>query len=212
MTNIKIFSVNDFSVNSFVIYDDTSECVLIDPGFFSTGEKEVLDDFLVSNALKPVMLLNTHCHVDHVLGNKFIIDKYKIPLATHKEDESLFKKALEHGKIFGFNIPAFPPIDKFLSDNDLISFGQSALQVLHVPGHSQGSIAFYCKQSNFVVVGDTLFNGSIGRTDFPEGNYDTLISSIKNKLMVLPGDTVVYPGHGPATTIKNEQNTNPFLQ
>ena len=131
MTNIKVFSVNDFSVNSFVIYDNTNECVLIDPGFFSNEEKAMLENFLTDNGLKPVMLLNTHCHVDHILGNKFVIEKYKIPLAMNKEDEFLLKEALVMGKMFGLNLTSYPSANRFLNEDDRVSFGQSILQVFH---------------------------------------------------------------------------------
>lgn len=210
--NIKSFTVNGFGVNSFLLSDDSRECLIIDPGFYDQHEKDNLIEFISKNKLKPVAVLNTHCHVDHIAGNKFVCEQYNIPLSIHQEDQFLLDRALQMGFIFGLNIQPSPPADSYLKEGDTVRFGNSELEVIHTPGHSPGSISFYNKKDEFVIVGDVLFAGSIGRTDLPKGNYETLISSILNKIFVLPPETVVFPGHGPSTTIRHEHDTNPFLQ
>jgi glyoxylase-like metal-dependent hydrolase (beta-lactamase superfamily II) len=209
--NIKTFTVNGFAVNSFILYDDSKECLLIDPGYYEQKEKDSLIRFISENKLQPVKALNTHCHVDHILGNKFVCEHYRIPLSAHQEDEFLLQRASQMGEIFGFQGVSSPPVDDYLKQGDTVRFGNSEIEVIHTPGHSPGSISFYNEQDEFVIAGDVLFAGSIGRTDLPRGNYKTLISSIVERLMVLPAETVVFPGHGPSTTIKHEHDTNPFL-
>ncbi|MBN2213370.1 MAG: MBL fold metallo-hydrolase [Bacteroidales bacterium] len=210
--NIQSFTVNGFAVNSYLLYDDSNECLVIDPGFYEQYEKDSLTEFITRNKLVPVKVLNTHCHVDHILGNRFVCEHYHIPLSAHKEDQFLLDHALEMGEIFGLKVQPSPPVDIYLNHGDTVRFGNSELKVIHTPGHSPGSISFYNKADSFVIVGDVLFSGSIGRTDLPKGNYETLISSILNELLILPAETAVFPGHGPSTTIRNEHDTNPFLQ
>ena len=212
MIKLEHFVVSDFGVNSFVLYDETAECVIIDPGFYSRNEREKLTDFIAENNLTPVKVLNTHCHVDHVFGNRFIITTYNIPLLANKADEFLLSNLSSFANIFGLSAEQSPGIDQYINDGDPVAFGKSSLLVIHVPGHSPGSLAFYNKEGNFLIAGDTLFKGSIGRTDLPGGDYDTLISNIRNKLLSLPPETVVYPGHGSSTSIKDEHDTNPFLK
>jgi hydroxyacylglutathione hydrolase len=210
--NIKTFTVNGFAENSFLLYDETLECLIIDPGFYEQQEKESLLRFITENKLIPVKVLNTHCHVDHILGNRFVCEQFHIPLSTHKEDQFLLDRASQMGEIFGFKVESSPAVDTYLSDGETVKFGNSEIKVLHTPGHSPGSLSFYNEQDGFVIVGDVLFAGGIGRTDLPKGDYKTLISSIVNKLLILPAETVVFPGHGPSTTIRHEYDTNPFLQ
>ncbi len=210
--NIKSFTVNGFGVNSFILSDDSCECLIIDPGFYDQHEKDSLIDYINKNKLKPVTVLNTHCHVDHILGNKFVCEQFNLPLSIHREDQFLLDRAVQMGIIFGFDVQPSPPAGSYLKEGDVVRFGNSELEVIHTPGHSPGSISFYHKKDEFVIVGDVLFSGSIGRTDLPKGNYDTLISSILNKILVLPPETLVFPGHGPSTTVRHEYDTNPFLQ
>lgn len=210
--NIKSFTVNGFAVNAFVLSDESGNCIIIDPGFYGSSEEEMLVKYISNNNLRPVMALNTHCHVDHILGNKFVCEHYNIPLAAHKDDGFILAHAAEMGEMFGFKVKASPPVQKFINDGEVIRFGNSELIALHIPGHSPGSLSFYCRNDKFIIAGDVLFAGSIGRTDLPGGNFETLISGIVNKLMVLPGETVVFPGHGPSTTIAHEHDTNPFLK
>ncbi|MFO7657287.1 MAG: MBL fold metallo-hydrolase [Bacteroidales bacterium] len=210
--NIKIFIVNGFSVNAFVVSDTTGECIIIDPGFYEKDEESKLVNYIEANNLTPVMVLNTHGHVDHMLGNKFVCEKYNITLAAHADDIFLLDRATAMGAIFSLNANPSPPVSKLIADGETILFGNSRLQAFHTPGHSPGSLSFYSSEEKFLIAGDVLFAGSIGRTDLPGGSYETIIYSIKNKLLVLPGDTVVYPGHGPSTTIGIEHDTNPFLR
>lgn len=211
MIKVHKFVFNPFQENSYIIYDETDECILVDMGSYTVEEKREVLFFTENNNLNPVMIINTHCHVDHLLGNSFFKNKFKTPVAAHSGDEFLLSKAVEQGSIFGFEVEAPPDIDKYLEEGKPLTFGNSSLDILHVPGHSPGSIAIYSREGNFVIAGDVLFSGSIGRTDLHGGDYDTLISSIRDKLLILPPDVIVFCGHGPETTIGEELRTNPFL-
>lgn len=211
MITIKPFVFNPFQENTFVLYDDTSEAIIVDAGCYTENEKQAITSFIDEKGLKPVLAVNTHCHIDHIAGISFIKNRYKIPFYANPEEEPLLQSAPEQGQMFGFNLADPPKIDTYVSDGDIISFGNSSLSVILVPGHSSGSIALYSKENKFVIVGDVLFDGSIGRTDLPGGDYATIIKSIRSKLMILPGEVTVWPGHGPSTTIQKEHDTNPFL-
>jgi hydroxyacylglutathione hydrolase len=211
MIKVQKFVFNPFQENSFLLYDESGDCILVDIGSYTVEEKKEVLYFIENNRLNPVMIVNTHCHVDHLLGNSFFRNKFKTVIAAHAADEYLIDNAVEHGTVFGLEVEDPPKIDKYLVEGDKIRFGNSSLEILHVPGHSPGSIALYSEEDNFVISGDVLFSGSIGRTDLPGGNYDTLLSSINNKLLVLPPDVLVYCGHGPETTIGEESRSNPFL-
>lgn len=212
MISIKKFVFNDFQENTFLISDETKECLIIDPGCASEYERNELKDYINKNELKPVKLINTHCHIDHIIGNSFISKNFNIPTAAHKDDQKQLEEAVEYGQMFGFNVESPPGIDEYLEDQSIVKFGNSQFKVIHVPGHSKGSIALYSAKQKLLVVGDVLFNGSIGRADLPGGDYDSLINSIQKKILTLPGNVTVYPGHGPSTTISYETDTNPFLQ
>lgn len=211
MTKIKIFVFNPFQENTFLLYDETNECVVIDAGCNEEHEFEKIDDFIKENNLKLISIINTHCHIDHIMGNAYLINKYNANSIAHKEDMPLLERSKDMALAFGFNVQEPPMPGSFVSDGDEIKFGNTTLIVKHVPGHSPGSIALYNEEDKFVIVGDVLFAGGIGRTDLPGGDYDTLITSINEKLFTLNGDTVVYPGHGGSTTITHEKSTNPFF-
>lgn len=211
MTQIKTFVFNPFQENTFVVYDETKECVIIDSGCHSEVEQKQLTDFIDNNGLKPKYAINTHGHIDHVLGSAFVKSHFKIDIMGHPEDLHLMQSAVNLGLMYGISIDDVPTIDININDGDIINFGNSQLEVIHTPGHSLGGVCLLCREGGFVISGDTLFNGSIGRTDLPGGNYDQLISSIKTKLLSLNGDYQVYPGHGEPTTISWEKNNNPFL-
>ena len=211
MMKIKPFVFNDFAVNSFVIYDESKECIIVDPGCVPGTQEKELEEFISNNNLKPVKLVNTHCHVDHVAGNGFVVDTYNIPVYAHKDDNENLTNATRAGELYGMKINTPPKVSHYLEADDILEFGHSKLNVLHLPGHSKGSIALYAKDERFVVVGDVLFNGSVGRTDLNGGSLDELMSSIKDQLFKLDDDVVVYSGHGPETTIGNEVRSNPFL-
>ncbi len=211
MTKVEIITCNPFMENGFIIHDETKECVIIDPGCNNEQERKKYSDFIEKNDLKPVKLINTHCHLDHICGNRFIADKYHLKLESHKGEQVVLDAAENHGKMFGFTFEKSPDIEVFLKAGDTVSFGNTSFKVLYTPGHSPASISFYCEKENFVIAGDVLFQMGIGRFDLPGGDFDTLIESIKTQLMTLPDDTTVYPGHGPATNIGFERSNNPYL-
>lgn len=211
MITLKNFVFNNFGVNTFVLYDETRQAIIIDPACSNNSEFETLFNFISDNNLTPLKIVNTHGHIDHIVGVTKVAKKYGIPFLMHSDDNFQLGSAKEMGMFFGFQIDEIPVPSKFVSETDKIEFGNSSLDILHVPGHSPGSIVFYSPLDSFIIAGDVLFSGSIGRTDLPGGDYDTLISGIKTKLLTLPGDTKVYSGHGGSTTIKTEHDTNPFL-
>lgn len=214
--NMKIlqYSVNDFMENTYILVDEaTKECAIVDPGISTMREKKVFVHTIEKEGLKPMHLINTHIHVDHVIGNAFVCEKYGLRPAASKDDEFLALRVKEQAEMFGMpDCPENTRIAEYLNDGDVIKVGESSLQVLAVPGHSPGSIALYCKESGFVITGDALFARSIGRTDLPGGDYMTLVNAIKEKLLTLPDDTDVFPGHGPATTVGKEKEGNPYLK
>lgn len=206
--------VNGFGENTYILADmKTHRCAIVDPGLSDDEEKEAFVKAVEKYQLTPEQLINTHLHVDHIMGNAFVADKYKLKVSAHEADSFLGMRAREQARMFGIPMEIKDTaIDTFLEDGDEVKVGESTMHVISVPGHSPGSIALYCKESHFVVTGDALFAGSIGRTDLPGGDFDTLINSLTRRLMALPDDTVVYPGHGPATTIGKEKIQNPYLR
>jgi hydroxyacylglutathione hydrolase len=211
MITIKIFVFNPFQENTFVLFDETKEAVIIDAGCYSLQEEEKLSNFIKENGLKPVHLLATHCHIDHILGNKFVVENYQIQPEAHKADEFLYENVQSYGMNFGIETGPVPKIGNYLDEGMQVKFGNSILDIAHIPGHSPGGIVFYNKTEGFLIAGDVLFQGSIGRTDLPGGNFQQLTSNIENKLFTLDDKVVVYPGHGPSTTIGEEKRTNPFF-
>ncbi len=210
MIQIKNFTFNPFQENTLVLFDETKECVIIDPGCYEKHEEEILSKFIEDNDLKVVQLLNTHCHIDHVLGNAFIKRKYGVDLIMHKIDEATLASVEVYAGSYGFAQYQPSTANKFVDEGDTIKFGNSELGILFVPGHAPGHIAFVNKEQNICIGGDVLFDGSIGRTDLPGGDFNTLIDSIHNKIFPLGEDMVVYPGHGPTTTVGKEMKSNPF--
>jgi hydroxyacylglutathione hydrolase len=211
MISIKPFVFNAFQVNTLILHDETNECIVIDAACYTQQEKQSLSRYIEENNLKPVKLVNTHCHIDHILGNNYLADRYNLKLEAHEADKFLVDEGPVHGTMFGFELDEATPISTFLADGDKITFGNSTLEVIHVPGHSPGGIALYSREDQFVITGDVLFCGSIGRTDLPGGDYDVIMESLTQKLLTLPPDTTVLPGHGPSTTIASEIATNPFI-
>lgn len=212
MIYIKNFVFNSFQVNTYILYDETKECVIIDAACFDKREEEKIVAFIESENLKPIKLINTHSHIDHVLGNSFISKKYNIDLEIHKGGVPLVKTAPGYASVFGFDAMDVVYPKGFFEDGDFIKFGNSQLKVLYTPGHAEGSVCFYCKEQDFVIVGDVLFLESIGRTDLPSGNHELLLKSIREKLFTLPNNTEVFTGHGPSTTIGHEKENNFFLK
>ncbi len=211
MITVNTLTFNPFQENTYVLSDETGECIIVDPGCFDERERQELKGLVDGRGLKPVRLINTHCHIDHVLGNRFVQDTWKLQLEVHFMDVPLLRAVSQYGSEFGIDCEPSKEPFALLNEGDAVAFGHSTLHILHAPGHSPGSLCLYGEADGFVVAGDVLFRLSIGRTDLPGGDYDTLIRSIREKLFALPGGVTVYPGHGPETTIAYELENNPFL-
>lgn len=209
---LQSFTFGPFQENTVVLYDESKECVIIDPGCYSSAEKTALQRFIAGNGLKPVLLLNTHCHVDHIAGNAFVYDTFGLKPLIHKDDLIILNNQQLVSNTYSLPCEISPQPERFIDEGDTIEFGNTALEVFHTPGHAPGHVVFYHKKSNILINGDVLFKRSIGRTDLTLGNHDQLLNSIRTKLFVLPDATVVYCGHGPETTIGEEKRLNPFLQ
>lgn len=212
MLTVQSFTFNPVQENTYVVYNDKKECCIIDPGCYFASEEQELKSYIVNNGLQPVYLLNTHCHLDHIFGNRFVSKTFGLELYMHRLD----KPVLEYGPVSGqmWQLP-FDNYDgplHFLEEGDVVKLGEDELRILFTPGHSPGSISFYNQPEKFIISGDVLFQGSIGRTDLPGGDFETLEESIKTKMYTLPADVIVYSGHGPSTTIGDEMKTNPFVR
>lgn len=207
------FTFNMFGVNTYILWDDISrEALIVDPGMINEKEQNEIKAFLDANNLNLKHLINTHMHIDHAFGISYMKENYNLKLECNLEDQFLAKRLNEQANMFGLPIPMSDlQIDKDLKDGKKIQLGDEHISILHLPGHSPGSVVLYAPQSNFIISGDVLFNTSIGRTDLPGGNYAQLINAINNKLMTLPDDVIVYPGHGPETSIGYEKQNNPYL-
>jgi glyoxylase-like metal-dependent hydrolase (beta-lactamase superfamily II) len=205
------FVFSPIEENTYILADSSGKCAVIDCGCYDKDEFNNLSCFLEKKNFKPVLLLNTHCHLDHIFGNTLFFEKYGLKAFAHKMEEENRNDSPDHARLFGLSMVIPPEPSGFISDGDTVNFGSESLLVLHVPGHSAGSLAFYSRKDGVVFTGDALFSGSIGRTDLPGGDFETLIHSIKSKLFVLPPATIVYPGHGEATTIEKELKTNPYF-
>lgn len=211
MLTIRPFIFNSFGVNTYVLYDESLECIIIDPACEDPDEEAQLAGFIGANKLKPVRLINTHTHIDHILGNAFISEKYDLLPEMHADAVIFLETARQAGAAFGVRIEKVIFPVNFLKDGDIVSFGNSSLRILFTPGHAAGSICLVCDAESFVITGDVLFQESIGRTDLPTGDLDQLLASIREKLFTLPDSFKVYPGHGPATSIGFERCNNPFI-
>lgn len=212
MITIQSFTFSPIQENTYILFDESKECIIIDPGCYDNRERTELSEFITKHELKPVKLLNTHCHLDHIFGNAFVCEKYNLKPEFNKHDQPVFDAFLASANMYSLNADPSPPAGNYLNEGDMIKFGNSLLEIVFTPGHSPGSITFYNRVEKFMIAGDVLFYGSIGRTDLPGGDYETLINSIKSKLFPLGDDFKVYSGHGPATSIGFEKKNNPFLK
>jgi hydroxyacylglutathione hydrolase len=212
MLHVKIFLFNPLEENTYLVYNESNECIIIDPGCYYDDEKAQVADFITKNSLKPVKLLNTHCHLDHVFGNKFIAEEYGLTLHIHPNEKPLLEYAPASGLMWNIPFDNYMGELAWLHEGDVIELGNDRLKILFIPGHSPGSLGFYCENQGFVISGDTLFQLSIGRTDLPGGDFKVLESSIKSQLYQLPESTVIYPGHGPSTTVGMEKRSNPYVK
>ncbi|MCA6450920.1 MAG: MBL fold metallo-hydrolase [Chitinophagaceae bacterium] len=211
MIKVRFFTFSPVQENTYVLYNEQNKAIIIDPGCYFTAEQETLKKFIEDTQLEPVRLLNTHCHLDHVFGNKWVSETWNLELHLHAGEEQMLKLAPLSGEKWGLPFQNYSGPLHFLEEGDTIRLGNDALKVILAPGHSPASICFYCEEQGFLVGGDVLFRESIGRTDLPGGNHETLLKNIREKLFVLPDEVVVYPGHGPSTTIGHEKTHNPFL-
>ena len=204
---------NPYEVNTFIVAASDGQCAIVDPACCSPSEQATLKKFIADKGLRPVWLINTHGHFDHVIGNAFVCQTWSVKSAAHRNDLFLMENAYRQGEMFGFTVEQPPTPTVFLDEGDTVDFGDDvSLRVRHIPGHSPGSIVLYSSVQNWVIVGDVMFRGSIGRSDLPGGNHDLLIAGIEEKLMALPPNTTVYTGHGPDTSIGRERRHNPFLK
>ncbi|HOK59993.1 MAG: MBL fold metallo-hydrolase [Tenuifilum sp.] len=211
MIAIKQFVFNPFQENTYVLYQPQGEAIVVDAGCSTESEFQELLDFVHSQNLTVKCLINTHCHIDHILGIDKLKKQFGVKAFAHIDDFPLLQMAPAHAMMFWLYLETVPAIDETLSHGDMIELNGDSIKVIHTPGHSRGGLCFYAEQERFILTGDTLFNLSIGRTDLAGGNYETLIKSIREQLMVLPDDVIVYPGHGNSTTIGIERASNPFL-
>lgn len=208
------FIFNMFGVNTYALWDpDSLEAAIVDPGMIDNAERDALDKFINSRNLKVTQLINTHSHLDHIFGNAYIKEKYGLEIKANHADSFLAESLPDQAARFGLRMPLEPTsVDVELHDGDTLYLGKEKIEVMSVPGHSPGSIALYCPESDFIITGDTLFPGSIGRTDLPLGDYGTLVDSIRRRILSLPDDTVVLSGHGGETTVGHEKKSNPFVK
>lgn len=211
MANVQSFVNNPYQENTYVLFDETGECAIIDPGMYTTAEQNAVVSFIKENNLKPTLLLNTHCHIDHVLGNKFVYDQYGLKPQFHIGESEVLAAVVAYAPSMGIRYELSPMPDEFLPETGTIKFGNTELELIFAPGHSPAHLCFYNKAANILIGGDVLFRNSIGRTDLPGGDFSTLVKNIEEKLFTLPDDCTVYPGHGPETTIGYEKQTNPYL-
>ena len=212
MTTIEVFEFSPFAENTYIVSDETKECLIVDPGCFFPQEKAALRKYILDNELKPVRLLNTHCHLDHIFGNNFVFQSFGLYPELHEGELPVLQAAPQIAKQYG--LPPMEPSpmpQRFIEEGEIVTFGNTELKALYTPGHSPASLSFYCEPDDFVLCGDVLFYGSIGRTDLPGGNMTRLLRSVRSELFTLPGHTSVLPGHGPGTTVRHEKEYNPFF-
>lgn len=212
MFHVKSFVFSPIHENTYVLYNDSVDCIIIDPGCYFEEEKNMLKDFIDKKGLQPKLLLNTHCHLDHVFGNKFVAETYGLTLHLHENEKAVLAYAPTSGLVWNMPFDNYQGDFILLKEGDNIQLGEDELSVIEAPGHSPGHICFYCEKQHFIIGGDVLFERSIGRTDLPGGNFETLIRNIRTKLFILPDETVVYSGHGDITSIGQEKKYNPYLQ
>lgn len=212
MIQIKTFTFNPYQENTYLLYDEKGNCAIIDPGMYGPEEEAILSSFIEENKLNPVLLLNTHCHIDHVLGNKYIHETYNLLPQFHKGELPILIEVQNYAPQMGLRYDVSPIGEVFLPSSGEIKLGEHSLELIFAPGHSPAHLCFYSAKYGFLIGGDVLFKGSVGRTDLPGGNHQQLMDSIRTNLYTLPDETIVYPGHGPTTQIGFEKKNNPFVK
>ena len=212
MLTVQPFTFNPVQENTYVLYNEKGECGIIDPGCYFASEEKALTDFVEANGLTPVLLLNTHCHLDHIFGDRFVSQKYGLPLHLHPLEKAVMEYGPATAQMWGLSFVNYDGEMVFIDEGQTLRLGDDSLQILFTPGHSPGSVSFYSAANKFVISGDVLFEKGVGRTDLPGGDFRLLEESIKTKLYTLPADTIVYAGHGNSTTIGDEIKGNPFVK
>jgi glyoxylase-like metal-dependent hydrolase (beta-lactamase superfamily II) len=211
MLNVKIFQFNPLQENTYLIFNEEQNCIIVDPGCYTDQERQQLLQFIASKALRPVLLVNTHCHLDHVFGNKFIHEQFGLELHIHEGEQKVLDMAPTSGLMWNLPFDNYQGKLHFIDESLPLQLGNDRLEILFTPGHSPASISLYSRKDDLLIAGDVLFRESVGRTDLPGGNPDILSHSIRTKLYTLPDETIVYPGHGIPTTIGHEKHHNPFI-
>jgi hydroxyacylglutathione hydrolase len=212
MLTVQPFTFNPLQENAYVVYNEKGDCCIIDPGCYFASEELILRRFITENSLKPIFLLNTHCHLDHIFGNRFVQQTFGLELYLHRQEQSVLDYGPISGQLWQLPFTNYDGPLHFLEEGESVTIGSEKLEVLFTPGHSPGSISFYSRDHKFIISGDVLFQGSVGRTDLPGGDFNILQESIKTRLYTLPPDTIVYSGHGESTTIGDEMKTNPYVK
>lgn len=212
MLNVHFFTFNAFQENTYIISNHKKECWIVDPGMYEQRETDGFISFIEKQGFTPQAIINTHAHLDHIFGVQAMVDKYHIPFSIHRLEQPVLDRGRETAAMFGFSFNNLPVVTNYIDHATPLQLGEDTLQVFLTPGHSPGSVSFYYEPGNWVIAGDVLFQGSIGRTDLPGGDFDTLISSIRTHLFTLPDNTTVLSGHGDSTTIGEEKRDNPFLR
>lgn len=211
MITVKSFICNPFQENTYILFDETKECVIVDAGCYSANEQEAIDSFIAENELVPVKLLNTHGHIDHIAGIEYLSKKYGIELYIHADEIDNIHRSSAMGAAWGFNITVPTCKVNFIEANGTVTFGKTTLKVVELPGHTKGGVGFYNEEQKIIILGDTLFRGSIGRTDLPGGDYEKIIHSIIKNLLPLGDEVRYYSGHGESSTLGHERRYNPFV-
>jgi len=212
MITVQTFAFNPYQENTYLLINDNKDCIIVDPGMHNHLEEQTLKDYIQQNQLNPILLLNTHCHIDHVLGNKFVFEEWGLKPNFHEGEVPLLVAVDNYAAQMGFRYETSPIPETFIEADDIISFGKYELKAIFAPGHSPAHLCYYSEDFNFLIGGDVLFLNSIGRTDLPGGNHKQLLENIKNKIYTLPDQTTVYPGHGPSTTVGYEKKNNQFVR
>jgi len=211
MLTIQTFCFNAFQENTYVLYNEQKEAIIIDPGCYLKNEQAILAEFISDNNLTPMLLLNTHCHLDHVFGNNFVSEKYNLTAHFHKNEQPVIDRLPEGGARWGVPCEPYKGLVKYIEHNEIIVFGKDQFRALLTPGHSPGSLCFYHEKQDFMLGGDLIFKDGVGRTDLPGCNPLDLISSISTQILPLPDTLTIYSGHGPATTLGREKKSNPYI-
>jgi len=212
MLQLKTLVFNPYQENTYILYDENKNCIIVDPGMHNYKEEQIFLEAIQTDGLTPVHLINTHCHIDHVLGNHFVWETYGLMPQFHQDELPLLIQVQNYAPQMGIRYEPSPVPEVFLTETDTIQLGEDQLSLILAPGHSPGHLCLYAKEANFLIGGDVLFQNSIGRTDLPMGNHQQLLDSISTKIYTLPENTVVYPGHGPSTTVGHEKQFNQFIR